>query len=510
MRTIFILFDSLNRHVLEPYGYEVMRTPNFRRLAERAICFDNHHVGSLPCMPARRDLQTGRLNFLHRSWGPMEPFDLSFLEVMKRHGVYSHLITDHLHYFEDGGATYHTRFNSYEYVRGQEADPWKAMVQPPIERLREMYHPSQFSDRHGNSFFHNIVNREYIREERDFPGVQCFDLGVEFLDTNANADNWFVQIETFDPHEPFHAPKRLRERYPTDYSGATLDWPPYNRLTENTAECAELKANYLALVALCDEQLGKILDRMDAHDMWRDTMLVVSTDHGYLLGEHDWWAKNRMHVYQEIAHIPLFIHHPAAAHLAGSRRSALTQATDLMPTFLDAAGIDDTGNATGTSLLPVLQDAQVAPHECLIYGHFGGSVNITDGRYTYFRYPADMMQQELNQYTLMPAHMLEPFTGEELANAILVHGSDFTRGIPVLQVPVIATSPWFKSHGPAKMSETGTVLFDLQADPDQLAPLDAPEVEARLQREMTRLMHAAGAPPEAFRRIGLDAGLPGT
>ncbi|MEY3381901.1 MAG: hypothetical protein RL468_2499, partial [Pseudomonadota bacterium] len=64
MRTIFVLFDSLVRAALECYGSESVATPNFKRFAERAITFDTHFVGSLPCMPARRDLHTGRINFL--------------------------------------------------------------------------------------------------------------------------------------------------------------------------------------------------------------------------------------------------------------------------------------------------------------------------------------------------------------------------------------------------------------------------------------------------------------
>ena len=75
MRTIFLLFDSLNRRSLEPYGGNTVRTPNFSRLAERCVTFDNHYVGSLPCMPARREFMTGRYNFLYRGWGPIEPYD---------------------------------------------------------------------------------------------------------------------------------------------------------------------------------------------------------------------------------------------------------------------------------------------------------------------------------------------------------------------------------------------------------------------------------------------------
>ena len=75
MRAIFVLFDSLNRLMLGAYG-GALPTPNFDRFAKRAITFDTHYVGSLPCMPARRDMHTGRLNFPHRSWGPLEPFDV--------------------------------------------------------------------------------------------------------------------------------------------------------------------------------------------------------------------------------------------------------------------------------------------------------------------------------------------------------------------------------------------------------------------------------------------------
>ena len=100
MRTIFVLFDSLNRSAIGAYHGTSVRTPNFDRFAKRAMTFDRHYVGSLPCMPARRDMHTGRLNFTHRSWGPLEPFDNSFAQSLKSHGIYTHLVSDHLHYFE--------------------------------------------------------------------------------------------------------------------------------------------------------------------------------------------------------------------------------------------------------------------------------------------------------------------------------------------------------------------------------------------------------------------------
>lgn len=73
MRCVMVMFDSLCRRFLEPYGCTDTFTPNFARLARHSVRFDRCYVGSLPCMPARRELHTGRYNFLHRSWGPIEP-----------------------------------------------------------------------------------------------------------------------------------------------------------------------------------------------------------------------------------------------------------------------------------------------------------------------------------------------------------------------------------------------------------------------------------------------------
>ncbi len=128
MRAIMVMYDSLNKRMLPPYGCGWTKAPHFSRLAEHSAAFDTCFVGSMPCMPARRELHTGRYNFLHRSWGPLEPFDDSMPELLKEHGVHTHLVTDHYHYFEDGGATYHTRYRSYEAFRGQEGDAWKGVV----------------------------------------------------------------------------------------------------------------------------------------------------------------------------------------------------------------------------------------------------------------------------------------------------------------------------------------------------------------------------------------------
>ena len=501
MRLILLLFDSLNRRALESYGGTTVKTPNFNRLARRSVSFDNHFVGSMPCMPARRDMHTGRLNFLHRAWGPLEPFDNSFPVLLRESGIYSHLISDHYHYFEDGGWSYHQRYSSYDFIRGQESDKWKAMVQPPLERLRETYHPIQIETDRDGLRYNNLINREFIREEEEFPAVQCFERAFEFFDINRGANDWMLQIETFDPHEPFVAPERFRKDYPTNYGGPILDWPRYREAVESPDEIAELRANYAALVAMCDHYLGRLIDYMDAHDMWRDTALVMTTDHGFMLSEHDWWGKNRMPFYDEIARIPLMVWHPDHASAAGSRRSALTQNIDLAPTFLEMFGAPVPVESRGLSLLPAL-DADIPGHEAVLYGLFGGSTNITDGLYTYFRYPEDLFDQEIFEYTLMPTRMQGFFELKEFAGTELADPFDFTKGLPMLRVPAHreARRPPVQGGG---LADAVTVLYNTNADPGQTTPIEAPEIEERLVALMLQIMGAHDAPIEAYTRLDL-------
>ena len=198
MRAIMVMFDSLNRHMLPPYGCDWIHAPNFDRLATRTVTFDNSYICSMPCMPARRDFHTGRPNFLHRSWGPLEPFDDSVPRILRDNGVSSHLISDHYHYWETGGATYHTQYSTWQFFRGQEGDPWMGQVADvlPENAVAQNASPSAWHRQ-------DRVNRDFMRAEKNQPQAKTFAAGVDFLRRNSGQDNWFLQIETFDPHEPF-------------------------------------------------------------------------------------------------------------------------------------------------------------------------------------------------------------------------------------------------------------------------------------------------------------------
>ncbi|RME61583.1 MAG: sulfatase, partial [Caldilineae bacterium] len=226
MRAIMVMFDSLNRRMLPPYGCDWTHAPNFARLAERTVTFDNCFVGSMPCMPARRELHTGRYNFLHRSWGPIEPFDDSMPQILQENGVYTHLSTDHYHYFEDGGCTYHNRYTTWDFHRGQEGDPWWGQVRDP--EIPETVAPRSGHPRWRQDW----VNRAFMRREEEQPQPRTFAAGIDFIRRNHAEDNWYLQIETFDPHEPFFSQQHYKDLYPHDYNGRHFDWPPYRKVKE--------------------------------------------------------------------------------------------------------------------------------------------------------------------------------------------------------------------------------------------------------------------------------------
>ena len=118
----------------------------------------------------------------------------------------------------------------------------------------------------------------------------------------------------------------------------------------------------------------------------------------------------------------------------------------------------------------VRSDAPV--REAGLFGMFGSHVSVTDGRYVYMRASATPENRPLSEHTLMPTHMRARFSPEELADAELIPPEfSFTKGAPLLKMPAWAMgSPW----------NYGTLLFDLETDPEQETPLDDPALELRM------------------------------
>ncbi|WP_282926279.1 sulfatase [Helcococcus kunzii] len=488
MRAIMVMFDSLNRHMLSPYGNQWIKTPNFDRLSKKSVTFDNNYSASLPCMPARRDLHTGRYNFLHRSWGPIEPYDDSMPEILKKNGIHSHLVTDHQHYWEDGGATYHTRYSTFELIRGQEGDPWKGHINEEINYDTEI-------DYSENPLYkQDQINRQYMEKEENHPQALTFKYGIDFIEINKNEDNWFLQIETFDPHEPFFSYEEYKKLYPHDYKGKHFDWPPYYFVQEDQDVVEHGKYEYAAVLSMCDKYLGKVLDVMDKYNMWEDTLLIVNTDHGYLLGEHGWWSKTVMPVYNEISHIPLFIWDPRYK-LEGVREESLVQTIDLAPTILDYFNIDIPESMKGKPLRYLFENKGPI-RDAALFGYHGGHVNITDGKYVLMKGPVSPDNKPLFEYTLMPTHMRERFSVEEVKNLELSAPFEFTKGVTPLKIE--------SGKGMINPYKYGDKLFDIVNDPKQTVELEDDELTLILTKKLIESMKDNDAPIEQYTRLGLN------
>ncbi len=501
MKAIMLMFDTLNRHFLPPYGCNDTIAPNFRRLAEHTCLFDNCYVGSMPCMPARRELHTGRYNFLHRSWGPIEPYDDSAIEMLSSNGIYTHLVTDHQHYWEDGGATYHFRYTSFDFIRGQEGDPFYADVDAMKGYDKINCTAADFKMQMDK------VNRTLFAREEDMPQVQTMQKSMNFIRKNKDADNWFLQIECFDPHEPFFVPDEYKALYNYDYKDDPFDWPGYGRADEDPERRRNVRKTYAALITMCDRYLGQVLDLMDEYNLWKDTMLIVNTDHGFLLDEHDYWGKNIMPWYNETALIPLFIWDPRHPETAGCRRNSLVQTIDLPVTLLRYFGQEPARDMQGHDLEDTIsQDSPVRNYA--LFGVYGGHVCITDGNTVYMRGVGQSGNEPLYQYTYMPTHLYNRFSVAEMQTTELAEPFSFTKGCRLMK---IRSGPWVTRDTHARIGYVNvdhireSLLFDLQTDPHQLHPLNDPELEEKCIHAMIALMKENDAPEEQYLRLELTA-----
>src|SRR5262245_32596766 len=196
---IVVLLDSMNRHMLGAYGGTEFETPNIDRFAKRAVQFDAHFVGSLPCMPARHDILCGALDFLWKPWGSVELWEEPITQPLRMKGIATMLVTDHPHLFETGGENYHTEFRAWDYLRGHEGDPWKTRADPSWVGTPAL--PAATGRRRVMPY---DLSRTYFRDEADFPGPRTMATAARWLEENAGVHERFLLfVDEFDPHEPF-------------------------------------------------------------------------------------------------------------------------------------------------------------------------------------------------------------------------------------------------------------------------------------------------------------------
>jgi len=489
MKCVFIVLDTVRRDYLAGYGNDWVHTPSLTRLAERGITFDNHWVGSLPCMPARRELMTGRYNFVYRGWGPIEPYDDTLPGELRKKEIFTHLLTDHYHYYELGGENYHTAFNTWDFHRGQENDWWASHV----DRMALPDHLGQLSQQ-------NFANRKRQQKEEDFSGPKTAQAAIEWLENNKEADNWFLQVEIFDPHEPFYCTDKYREMYSDSYDGPIFDWPSYDEVHESPEAIEHIRKCYAGLLTMTDHWVGKICDRLDSLGLWDDTLIVFTTDHGTMLAEHDYWMKNIMPLYNEIVRIPLIMSLPGNAQ-AGTRNDALTQTIDLMPTFLDHFDCPLPPHVQGQSILQTMEGQ--SEREDVIFGYFGMAMNITDGRYVYMRNPVNEDAGPLYAYTAMPTGGLKTWYPREVYDKVeMGRYYGHTYNLPLYKIPTTGKVP---KHHPDEASYAGrNQMFDILEDPAQNHPMHDTARESRFIERITHHLKSCEAQTEQYTRLGIS------
>jgi arylsulfatase A-like enzyme len=489
MKALFVVLDTVRRDYLTAYGNNWVHTPAVTRLAKEGITFDNHWVGSLPCMPARREFMTGRHNFIYRGWGPIEPYDDVLPRELRKNKVFTHLLTDHDHYFELGGENYHTAFNTWEFFRGQENDPWGSLVDAMAipEHLGQLGHQ-------------NLQNRRRQQREEEFSGPRTAQAAIDWLQDNKKADNWFLQVEIFDPHEPFYCTEKYRQMYNDTWKGPHFDWPKYSTVSESPEAIEHIRKCYAGLLTMTDHWVGKIFAKLDELNLWNDTLVVFTTDHGTMLAEHQYWMKNIMPMYNEIVRIPLMVRLPGGKK-AGTRVNAMTQTIDLMPTFLDFFETQRPPHVHGHSVLKALEGK--SSRQDGIFGYFGIATNISDGRHVYMRNPVNADSGPLHAYTAMPVGGLNSWYPREDYNRIEM-GRYFghTYNMPLYKIPTRGRIPTALPNEPSYLGRHQ--LFDVVADPTQQKPLQDEKLEKHFAHRIAAHLKAYEAPPEQYTRLGLE------
>ena len=490
MRTILVLMDTLKRNMLSVYNDNTwVKSPNIESFCKESVTFDNHWIGSAPCMPARRDILTGRLNFLERSWGPIEPFDITLPKVLKENGVFTHITTDHCHYFRLGGEDYCQQFDTWDYYRGQEGDPW-------ISRLDD---PNMPTDYYGRVRRQYQWNRTKFTTEDEYPSPKTFKSACDWLEDNKNHDNFFLMVEAFDPHEPFDVPCEYMDLYMENHDKMKyFEIPNYSKVNVPEEALDYINKRYAALLTMTDKHFGKLIDKLKELNLYEDTMVIMTTDHGYFLGERNYFGKNFMHSYNEVSNIPLIVHLPKG-NMAGERVNSLTQNIDIMPTVLEYNNINLCDDIQGKSWKPIF-DGKEFNRDYLLYGYHGMAVNITDGKYTYFRAP-NKENYPCFEYTCIPT-TIRKYLGKGIEESIEMGRFLKRTQYPVYKIPVKNPSIVDDRSEPLKEVEESK-LFNIEIDYEQNNEILDKELEGKYINLLKKALKEYDSPDEQLDRLGI-------
>ena len=357
MNVLFLFPDQMRAQAMGCMGNPDVKTPNLDRLAAEGVLFRNHFANSPVCCPARAIILTGK--YAHTNG--MIANDLRLRESE----------TSLAELFAEAG--YRTGFVGKWHLDGGPRQP--GWIPPGARR-------QGFEFWAANEVSHAHFDTHYFRDDPEPIPIKTFeasvwtDIGIDFL-RQAKQDErpFFLTVQMGPPHDPYIAPDEymalydpdaiaLRPNFDGDTSDRELEPNPY----VETPGRKEIAA-YYAMVTAVDDQVGRILGELDELGLRDNTIVIVSSDHGDMLGSHGTRLKRKP--WEESIRVPGIVRHPGAP--AGRETDALFSHVDIAPTLLSLCGLPVPADLQGASLAPVvLGQAESAPSAAYfqIFGPF--------------------------------------------------------------------------------------------------------------------------------------------
>lgn len=421
---LFILSDEHNRDTLGCYGHPMVQTPNLDALAARGVRFDSAYTNCPICVPARASLATGQ--YVHRIgyWDNAFPYEGRVPGWGHRLIAEGHQVDaiGKLHYRtaeDDDGFT--NKIVPLNVVGGTGDVMGTIRDNPPI---RNGARAGITGAGPGTSTYLN-----YDAEIAD-RACQWLREAAERQRTAAAVKPWVLFVSFVCPHPPFIAPPELHELYPLD----EIPMPVQNRPGEQPMHPAlvnlrrvmqyespfseqqvrNVTAAYYGACTHLDQQIGHVLEALEAAGLAETTRIIYTSDHGENMGRRGLWGKFTM--YEESAAVPFLIAGPDVPR--GRVSNDLISLVDCYQTILDAVGVDLTQNERqlpGASLWPIAQGQSLdrpAFSEYHAVGSTSASYMLREGRYKYVHYvgyPPQLFDlesdpQEINDLAASPNH----------------------------------------------------------------------------------------------------------
>ena len=388
MNLIIIILDTLRKDFVGCYGNNWIKTPNLDELAKESVVFTQAYPETMPTIPFRRALHTGKRAFPYKDYAPKkgdwirfpgwdpipENYD-TLSEILLGHGYRTAFITDTYHLFKPS-MNYHRGFAEWHWIRGQEMDGYRKPLPPDTDLSRYVPVPSR--KRLLLQYLANVKDR---RCEEDYFAPKVFRAAMKWLEENKDSKRFFLCVDSFDPHEPWDPPKWYVDLYYPNYEGREAILDHYGKTDYlSNSELKHMRACYAGEVTMVDRWLGLFLDKVRQLGLMENTVIVVISDHGHLLGEHGLTGKLHWALYPELVDILLMIYHPEGLG-AGEKIDSFVYNVDVFPTVLNLLNIDFRRKVDGVNIWPLVTGEGSIPEREYVTVAWGNCVLVRDKRY---------------------------------------------------------------------------------------------------------------------------------